>query len=146
MPDGAAGELWIGGTGVALGYLGMPELTAERFRLDPFVEDPGARMYRTGDRCRWSADGELEYVGRTDRQIKLRGHRIEPGHVERRLEQLEGVGQAFVSIRSGASGADRLVGWVVPAESAATLDTHALREQVRRLLPDFLVPAALGRC
>lgn len=143
VPDGAAGELWIGGTGVALGYLGMPELTAERFRLDPFVEDPGARMYRTGDRCRWSADGELEYVGRTDRQIKLRGHRIEPGHVERRLEQLEGVGQAFVSIRSGASGADRLVGWVVPAESAATLDTHALREQVRRLLPDFLVPAAL---
>lgn len=143
VPDGVTGELWIGGTGVALGYLGHPELTAERFRADPFVGDPGARMYRTGDKVRWSSDGELEYLGRADRQIKLRGFRVEPAHVERRLEQLEGVSQAFVALRPGASGAEQLVGWVVPADPTGRLDTNELREQVRRSLLDHMVPAAL---
>ena len=143
VPDGVAGELWIGGTGVALGSLGKPELTAERFRPDPFLDDPGARIYRTGDKVRWSTDGELEYLGRADRQIKLHGFRIEPGHIERRLEQLDGVGQAFVSLRSATSGSERLVGWVVPSDATATLDTHELREQVRQLLPNYLVPASI---
>lgn len=143
MPDGAAGELWIGGTGVALGYLGQPRLTDERFRPDPFVACSDARMYRTGDKARWSSEGDLEYLGRVDRQIKLRGFRIEPAHIERRLEQLQGVSQAFVALRSGATDVDRLVGWVVPLDDRVILDTAELRELVSGLLPDYLVPSAL---
>ncbi len=143
VPDGLPGELWIGGSGVALGYLGRPDLTEERFRADPFVGGTAARMYRTGDKVRWSRSGDLEYLGRVDRQIKLRGFRIEPEHIERRLEAMDGVGQAFVSLRSGVSGTDRLVGWVTAADGTAVLDAHELLAQVRSLLPSHLVPAAL---
>ena len=142
VPDGQAGELWIGGSGVAVGYLGQPELTAERFRPDPFVDDPTARMYRTGDRARWLPRGDLEYLGRSDRQIKLRGFRIEPGEVERVLEQHPDVRQAFVALRPDAGGDDRLVGWIVPRH-----DAHVATDEVlaaaRHRLPTHAVPSAL---
>ena len=143
VPDGQPGELWIGGSGVALGYLGRPELTAERFRPDPFVDDPSARMYRTGDRARWSAHGDLEYLGRVDRQIKLRGFRIEPGEVERVLEQHARVRQAFVALRPDRSGSDRLVGWIV-AERDGGADPAEVLAWAATRLPTHAVPSALA--
>ncbi|MDQ2677814.1 MAG: amino acid adenylation domain-containing protein, partial [Actinomycetota bacterium] len=141
VPDGQVGELWIGGSGVALGYLGRPELTAERFRPDPFVADPAARMYRTGDRGRWSGDGDLEYLGRSDRQMKLRGFRIEPGEVERALEAHPGVRQAFVSLRPDPLGGERLVGWIVADGDAP--DPVRVLAAARDRLPGHAVPSAL---
>ncbi len=142
VPDGQAGELWIGGSGVALGYLGRPALTAERFRPDPFVEDPSARMYRTGDRARWSAHGELEYLGRVDRQIKLRGFRIEPGEVERVLERHPKVRQAFVALRPDRTGGDRLIAWIVADRTDEPAPADVLHWAVDRL-PAHEVPAAV---
>ena len=142
VPDGQPGELWIGGSGVALGYLGRPELTADRFRPDPFVDDPSARMYRTGDRARWSAHGELEYLGRVDRQIKLRGFRIEPGEVERVLEQHPRVRQAFVASRPEHAGGDRLVAWIVADRTAEPVPADVLQWAADRL-PAHEVPAAV---
>lgn len=143
MPDGADGELWVGGSGVALGYLDRPELTAERFRSDPFVDDPAARMYRTGDRVRWGPDGELEFIGRVDRQIKLRGFRIEPGHIESRLEAIAGVSQAFVALRPGSTGLDRLIGWFVPDGGEEPPDPGRIRDELRAQLPTYMVPSCL---
>ncbi len=142
VPDGQPGELWIGGSGVALGYLGRPELTAERFRPDPFVDEPAARMYRTGDRARWSAHGELEYLGRVDRQLKLRGFRIEPGEVERVLEAHPGVRQAFAALRPGPSGDQRLIAWIVTDPGEAPDPADVQRWAADRL-PSHEVPAAV---
>ena len=141
VPDGQAGELWIGGSGVAQGYLGRAGLTAERFRPDPFVADPAARMYRTGDRARWSDSGDLEYLGRSDRQIKLRGFRIEPGEVEGVLEQHPEVRQAFVSLRSDPLGGERLVAWVVADGDAP--DPARVLAEARGRLPRHAVPSAV---
>lgn len=96
VPQGVAGELYVGGAGVARGYLDQPELSAERFLDDPFSEDAQARMYRTGDRVRQRADGALEFLGRLDQQIKLRGLRIEPGEIEARMLSVAGVREALV--------------------------------------------------
>ncbi|WP_327071270.1 non-ribosomal peptide synthase/polyketide synthase [Kitasatospora sp. NBC_01302] len=139
---GVDGELYVGGDAVARGYLGRAGLSAARFVADPFGT-PGARLYRTGDRARWSAEGELEYLGRLDRQVKLRGFRIEPGEVEAALREQPGVAEAVVVVREDEPGQQRLVGYVTPAEPTAAPEPGALRAALAAALPAHLVPAAL---
>ncbi|CRM77714.1 Linear gramicidin synthase subunit D [Pseudomonas sp. 24 E 13] len=131
VPVGVAGELYVGGRGVARGYLNRPDLTAERFLQDPF--NPG-RMYRTGDLVRWLPDGNLEYLGRNDDQVKLRGVRVELGEIESRLAALDGVAEAVVLVREG-----RLIAWFTERQ-ALSIDT--LRAQLQAQLPEALVPVA----
>jgi amino acid adenylation domain-containing protein len=138
-PLGAGGELLIGGAGLARGYAGRPDLTAERFVPDPWSAEPGGRLYRTGDLVRYRPAGDLEYLGRIDHQIKVRGFRIEPGEVEAALQSHPGVRQAVVAARG--EGADRrLVAWLVPDGEAPAVD--GLREHLRRTLPEYMVPTA----
>jgi len=138
LPDGVAGELYIGGEGLARGYHQRAGLTAERFVADPFVE--GGRLYRTGDRVRRRADGTLDFIGRLDNQLKIRGFRIEPGEIEARLRNLVDVRDAVVVAREGATG-KQLVGYVVSA--SATTTSAQLREALRTELPDYMVPTQL---
>ena len=118
-PIGAPGDLYIGGDGVSLGYVGRPELTAVAFLPDPFSERPGMRLYRTGDRCRYGADGNLEFLGRLDEQVKIRGYRIELGEIEVALSRRPGVREAVVLARRHETGDARLVAYVVPAAGTA---------------------------
>jgi hypothetical protein len=141
VPLGVAGELCIGGPAVALGYLGRPGLTAERFIPDPFGE-PGARLYRSGDRARWRAEGELEFLGRVDFQVKIRGFRVEPGEIEAVLRAWPGVREAVVVVREDTPGDRRLVAYVVGEETAGA---EALRAQLDETLPAYMVPAAYVR-
>jgi acyl carrier protein len=134
VPVGVTGELLIGGAGVARGYSGRSGLTAERFVPDPFSGVPGARLYRTGDRVRWSPDGRLEFVGRLDDQLKVRGFRVEPGEVETCLRRCPGVADAVVELRD-----ERLVAYVLPAPGAA-VRTADLRGALGRSLPDYMIP------
>ncbi|WP_248751506.1 non-ribosomal peptide synthetase [Pseudomonas sp. MWU15-20650] len=134
VPVGVAGELYVGGSGVARGYLNRPELTAERFLQDPFN---AGRMYRTGDLVRWLPDGNLDYLGRNDDQVKLRGVRVELGEIESRLAALEGVAEAVVLVREG-----RLVAWFTQRQP---LEIEALRAQLQAQLPQALVPVAYVR-
>ncbi|WP_052690000.1 non-ribosomal peptide synthetase [Xanthomonas sp. GPE 39] len=138
LPIGACGELSLGGVAVARGYLGRPDLTAERFVPDPFATQPGARMYRSGDLACWRADGTLEYLGRNDQQLKLRGFRIEPGEIEAALRSCHGVEDALVLAHDGAADGPRLVAYVMPAHN----DLPAVRTQLRERLPDYMQPAA----
>ncbi|GAA0717909.1 amino acid adenylation domain-containing protein [Dokdonella soli] len=138
-PLGVPGELYIGGDGVALGYLNRPELDAERFVPDPFGTQPGARRYRTGDRGRWHSDGQIEHLGRLDFQVKVRGYRIELGEIEANLAAAPGVARAVAVAREDRAGDVRLVAYVV-AREGASLDETALRTQLKARLPDYMVP------
>ena len=134
VPVGVAGELYVGGRGVARGYLNRPQMSAERFLQDPF--NPG-RMYRTGDLARWLPDGNIEYLGRNDDQVKVRGVRVELGEIESRLAALDGIAEAVVLVREG-----RLVAWFTEHWPLAI---ETVRAQVQQQLPDALVPAAYVR-
>jgi len=143
---GVSGELAIRSSHVSLGYWQHPELTSERFLPDPTEEEPGRYLYRTGDRVRMLPDGQLVYLGRIDGQLKVRGHRIEPGEIEAQLAAMEGVNRCVVLMHSGSpdggSGDARLVAYVVLQEddAAAELDTNVLRRHLRTVLPDYMVP------
>jgi amino acid adenylation domain-containing protein len=142
VPPGAPGELFIGGEGLARGYLGHSALTAERFMPDPFATQPGQRMYRTGDKVRFSGHGELHFLGRADFQVKIRGFRIELGELESRISLLPGVGQVAVTAREDVPGQRRLVAYVV---GDATLELGALKTALAEQVPDYMVPAVFLR-
>ena len=141
VPIGRPGELYVGGIGVARGYLNQPDLTEERFIPDPFSAEPGARLYRTGDMVRWLPDGKLAYVGRTDRQVKIRGHRIELEEIESVLGMYPGIRQAVVEVREDLPGDKRIVAFVVGAPRS-TLVVNRLREHLKEQLPDVMIPSA----
>jgi amino acid adenylation domain-containing protein len=142
IPVGVAGELYLGGDGLARGYLGRAELTAEKFVTHPFL--PGRRLYRTGDLVRWLADGNLEYLGRLDQQLKLRGYRIELGEIEVALEQQPDIQQAAVVLHLDASGEQRLTAYLV-TRGGVSIDPSALREALSGKLPGYMVPSAIVR-
>ncbi|WP_225817804.1 non-ribosomal peptide synthetase [Streptomyces echinatus] len=141
VPPGAAGDLWIAGEGLARGYHDRPGMTAERFVACPFGP-PGALMYRSGDLARWTVTGEVEYLGRSDHQIKLRGFRIEPAEVEHTLTRHPAVRRAVVIAREDRPGDRRLVAYVVPETDTETPTTELLREAVGERLPAYMIPAA----
>ena len=138
-PPGVAGELYLGGAGLARGYVRRAALTSERFVADPFNRGGGGRLYRTGDLVRWNAEGQLEYLGRLDHQVKIRGFRIELGEVEAQLLAQPEVREAVVVANQGAGGA-RLVAYV-SARAGQAVDPACLREHLGRALPDYMVPA-----
>jgi len=136
VPAGVPGELYIGGAGLARGYIGESALTAQSFLPDPFSHLPGARLYRTGDLVRWRADGNLEYLGRLDMQVKLRGYRIELGEIEAVLRQHPEVSQALVALKDNGAGEKRLTAYVVSNQG-----TDEIREYLKSKLPEYMIPA-----
>jgi amino acid adenylation domain-containing protein/non-ribosomal peptide synthase protein (TIGR01720 family) len=140
MPVGVPGELFVAGAGLARGYLGRPGLTAERFIANPF-EARGERMYRTGDVARWRTDGTVEFMGRVDDQVKVRGFRIEPAEIEVALGRHPEIVETVVVVRQDRPAPKRLVAYVVPAPGAAAPSTTALREFLSQTLPDYMVPS-----
>src|SRR5699024_5454349 len=144
-PTGVPGDLYLSGAQLARGYLGMPGRTAGAFVADPHGA-PGERMYRTGDRARRLRDGTLEFLGRADGQVKVRGLRIELGEIEAALEAAPQVARAAAAVRTNAAGDAVLVGYVVPAGGTGTVaDPTAVRAAVADRLPDYMVPATVMR-
>ncbi|MGK8501584.1 non-ribosomal peptide synthase/polyketide synthase [Nocardia asiatica] len=141
VAPGVAGELYLAGEQLALGYLGRPDLTSDRFVANPYGA-PGTRMYRTGDLVAWTPNGELDYLGRTDFQVKLRGLRIELGEIESALLAQPGVAQSVVVLRADAHAGDQLVGYLV-CEPFATVDTDDVKAALAAVLPGYMIPAAL---
>jgi aspartate racemase len=139
VPPGQPGELWAAGDGIARGYLNSPELSAKKFLRDPFCDEPGARMYRTGDLARWRDDGTVEFLGRLDSQVKILGHRIEPGEVEGALNEHESVAQACVVVETDPSGTKRLVAYFVP--SGGEVSPATLKHYLSEKLPPYMIPA-----
>ncbi|MEP6703461.1 MAG: amino acid adenylation domain-containing protein, partial [Acidobacteriota bacterium] len=144
VPIGVAGELYIGGAGVGRGYLKRPELTAEKFLPHPFGEQPGARLYRTGDLARYLSAGTIEFLGRVDHQVKIRGHRIELGEIETALAQHIGVRECVVIVRDGNDRAKELIAYVVPRPDT-THSIEELRSYLRAKLPEYMVPPSFVR-
>jgi amino acid adenylation domain-containing protein len=143
VPVGVTGELYVGGEGLARGYWNRPELTAEKFVPDPFCLNDGARLYRTGDRVRWLAQGELEFIGRGDHQVKIRGHRIELGEVESALRAHPEVKEAITLVREDVPGDKRLVAYITAQASDNQALPSQLRNYLREKLPDYMVPSVL---
>jgi len=142
-PVGVNGELYLGGAGLARGYLRGPDLTAEKFVPHPFSRRPGARLYRTGDQARYAADGKIEFVGRKDQQVKLRGFRIELNEIEAVLNGHESVRESVVVVSSqGNQGDKRMVAYVVRREGAEFTEL-GLRQYLQRKLPEYMVPAVI---
>ena len=141
VPIGAPGEIYIGGANLARGYLGRPDLTAERFGPDPFTAEEGARLYRTGDIARYRADGTIEFLRRIDDQVKIRGYRVEPGEVEAVLQNHPGVREAVVTVAGNDPADRRLIGYVLPARPGLT-EAELAAHLVQRL-PDYMLPRAL---
>ena len=141
-PVGQAGELFIGGDGVARGYLGDPEQTAQRFSTHPVLR---RRVYRTGDLGRWRHDGTIEFLGRVDRQVKIRGHRIELGEIESVLGRVPGVRQCVARAVPGPDGGNRLVAYVAAGDAAAAVSDADLVERLRASLPEYMIPARFVR-
>lgn len=142
VPIGVVGELYIGGPGVALGYLNAPEQSAEKFVADPFCEGPYGVVYRTGDRARYRADGAVEFLGRLDRQVKIRGFRVEPQEVETILGAHPAVAAAVVDVEEATPADKRLVAYVVPAERT-TVNGDELRAYLARTLPEYMLPSTV---
>src|SRR6185312_13427806 len=142
VPIGVVGEIHVGGAGVARGYLNRPELTEQRFVTDPFSAEPKGRMYKTGDLGRWRADGTIEYLGRNDEQVKIRGFRIELGEIEAQLARHAEVKEAVVLAREDVPGEKRLVGYVIARDAAAAPSAESLREHLKGVLPEYMVPSA----
>ena len=145
-PVGVPGELCIGGIGLGRGYWNQAALTAEKFVPDPYSGKPGARLYRTGDPVRYVTEGAIEFLGRLDDQVKIRGYRIEPGEIETVLSRHEGVKDAVVVVREGATGAKQLIAYVVPNGIGVTkvhTSHEHLREYLRENLPEYMVPWAI---
>ncbi len=140
VPEGVAGELYIGGVQVGRGYVGRSDLTVQRFVPDPFSHTPGARLYKTGDLGRFLPDGAIEYLGRLDFQVKIRGQRIELGEIEAALDAHAGVAQSVVMMREDNPGDQRLVAYVVPRQT--DLSVPALKERLAAQLPSYMVPSA----
>ncbi|WSY16897.1 amino acid adenylation domain-containing protein (plasmid) [Embleya sp. NBC_00896] len=141
VPVGVPGELYIGGPGLARGYIGRPDLTASRFVADPFTHECGARMYRSGDIVRWADEGVLEFVGRADGQVKVRGFRIELGEIESALAQDTGLVQVAAVVREDRPGDRRLTAYLVPAQGVS-VDVAAVRERIAAALPEYMIPSA----
>ncbi len=142
VPDGGAGELLIGGKGLACGYLKRPELTAEKFIPDTISGVPGARLYRTGDEVRFRSDGSLEFLGRLDHQVKLRGFRIELGEIESRMAQIDGIRQAVAIVREDRPGDKSLVAYYTGREG---LTSTGLLQTLKSVLPEYMIPSAFVR-
>jgi amino acid adenylation domain-containing protein len=141
LPVGVPGELYIGGAGLALGYLGRADLTNERFVADPFCSQPGARLYRTGDLVRRVADGSIEFLGRVDDQIKLRGFRIELGEIEVAIEKEKGIRQCAITVQQDDSAGKRLVAHVVPTNPGVVPKVSDLSRSLKQRLPDYMIPS-----
>ncbi len=141
VPTGIPGELHISSTGLARGYFKRPDLTAEKFIPNPFSKDEGDRMYKTGDLCRYREDGNIEFIGRIDNQVKVRGFRIELGEIEHAVKEIEGINDCVVIVRKNSVGEAQIIAYYIPAKDA-DLDIKEIKGALQLTLPDYMIPAA----